>query len=218
MKIESVTELALPEVKILRFARFPDERGYFTEVFRSTQVAEALGMDVFEVVQVNESSSHAGVVRGLHAQWNPWQGKLVRPLHGKFIDLAADIRKGSPSFGKVVACQLRQDPAAMADEWIWVPPGFAHGVVFNDRGTIQYVCTSAWSPGCELSIRPDSGDLDWSSCDPELREEIQGFLSLEVVVNEKDQAGLTLEGWAADPRSGAFTYAPGEPFEVRTAF
>ena len=217
MKIEAVIDLALPEVKVLRFARFPDERGYFTEVYRSAQVAEALGTDGFEVLQVNESSSRAGVIRGMHAQWNPWQGKLVRPLHGRFIDLALDIRKGSPNFGRIVAHQLHQDPASMADEWIWVPPGFAHGVAFNDQGTIQYLCTSAWSPGCEVSLKPGSGDLDWSLCDPGLREEVQGFLRLDVVVNEKDQGGFTLEDWAADSRSGAFTYAPGEPFEVSTA-
>lgn len=217
MKIESVTELALPEVKVLRFARFPDERGYFTEVYRNTQVAEALGTDGFDAAQVNESHSRAGVVRGLHAQFNPWQGKLVRPLHGKFIDLAADIRQGSPSFGKVVAYQLCQDPSIMFDEWIWIPPGFAHGVVFNDQGTIQYLCTSAWSPGCELSIAPGADDLDWSLCEAGLREEVRGFLEQEVVVNEKDRAGLTLAEWSADPRIAEFIYAPGEPFEIRTA-
>jgi dTDP-4-dehydrorhamnose 3,5-epimerase len=217
MKIESVTKLALPEVKILRFARFPDERGYFTEIYRNVQVAEALGTAAFEIVQVNESCSLAGVIRGLHAQWNPWQGKMVRPLHGGFIDLALDIRKGSPNYGRIVAHQLRQDPTAMADEWIWVPPGFAHGVVFNDVGTIQYLCTSAWSPGCELSISPAAADLDWSLCDSGLQEQVRGFLRLDIRVNEKDRAGFTLEEWSADPRSNEFTYAPGEPFGIRGA-
>jgi dTDP-4-dehydrorhamnose 3,5-epimerase len=217
MKIESVTPLAIPEIKVLRFARFPDERGYFTEVYRNEQVAEALGAASFEAVQVNESCSRAGVIRGLHAQWNPRQGKMVRPLAGKFIDLALDIRKGSPNFGRVVAYEMCQDPTAMYDEWIWIPPGFAHGVAFNDSGTIQYVCTAAWSQGCEVSIRPDSGDLDWSLCDPGLREEVRGFLQLDIVVNEKDRSGFDLEAWSAEPSSGEFTYAPGEPFEVRSA-
>ncbi len=217
MKIESVTQLALPEVKVLRFTRFPDERGYFTEVYRNEHVAEALGTDTFEVVQVNESCSRAGVIRGLHAQWNPWQGKMVRPLVGKFIDLALDIRKGSPNFGRVVAYEMSADSTSMADEWIWIPPGFAHGIAFSGEGTIQYLCTSAWSPGCELSIAPASEDLDWTRCDPGLREEVKGFLKLDVVVNEKDRAGFTLEEWAADPRSDEFTYAPGEPFQIRSA-
>ena len=217
MKIESVTQLAIPEVKVLRFARFPDDRGYFTEVYRNHQVAEALGADSFEIVQVNESCSRAGVVRGLHAQWNPWQGKMIRPLAGKFIDLALDIRKGSPTFGRIVAHAMTCDRTAMSEEWIWVPPGFAHGVAFTEEGAIQYLCTSAWSPGCELSISPGAEDLDWTICESGLREEVQGFLRLDIVTNEKDSAGFTLAEWLADPRSAEFTYAPGEPFEVRGA-
>ena len=108
-------------------------------------------------------------------------------------------------------------PGVMADEWIWVPPGFAHGVVFSHEGTIQYLCTSAWSPGCEVSISPTADDLDWSFCDTGLQQEVMSFLELDVTVNEKDQAGLTLEEWSADPRSSEFLYAPGEPFELGRA-
>jgi dTDP-4-dehydrorhamnose 3,5-epimerase len=214
MKIITVTALPLPEVKVLRFARFPDERGYFTESFRREQVGEALGTGEFEIVQVNESRSRAGVFRGLHAQWNPWQGKLVRPLSGGLIDLAADIRKGSPNYGRVVAHALSAHPDSPAEEWIWLPPGFAHGVLFTDEGTIQYLCTAAWSPGCELSIAPDAPDLDWSLCDPDLRERVQAFLADDFTANEKDRQGFTPTAWAADPRSGEFMHAPGAPFDI----
>lgn len=214
MKILETRSLALPEVKIVTYARFRDERGYFTESFRQAQIDEALGLGGLGVAQANESHSAAGVVRGLHAQYDPFQGKLVRPLYGRLIDLALDIRKGSPTFGKIVAYDMPTDPGADTGEWIWLPPGFAHGVVFPEDSCIEYLCTSAWSPGCELSISPVAEDLDWSLCDPDLRGEVEALLGGDVRMNEKDRDGLTLAGWRDDPRSEWFVHSPGSPFDV----
>ena len=208
MKILETRSLALPEVKVLTYARFADDRGYFTETFRLEQVADALGAPEIEVAQANESHSLGKVVRGLHAQYNPWQGKLVRPIYGRLVDLAVDIRKGSPTFGKIVAYDMPTSPDAQSGEWIWIPPGFAHGAVFPEASGIEYLCTTPWSPGCEVSLSPLAEDLDWTLCDPDLKAEFDGILGAEPLLNEKDRAGLSLAAWEADPRSNWFVHDP----------
>ena len=104
MKLVEVKSLAIPEVKVLRFARFRDHRGYFTETYRRSDFQNHPALDCFsgvDFVQVNESFSRRGVVRGLHFQWSPYVGKLVRTVHGRMIDLVLDIRHGSPTCGKI---------------------------------------------------------------------------------------------------------------------
>jgi len=155
------------------------------------------------------------VVRGLHFQWDPWQGKLVRPIDGRLIDLALDIRRGSPTFGKIVGRDMVVGPDLDEGEWIWLPPGFAHGAVFPEDSAIEYLCTSAWSPGNEASISILAADIDWSLCERALAEEVESLLASDAQLNEKDRDGHTLASWAADPRSSEFVWAPGEPFEVR---
>src|SRR5260370_38451394 len=145
MKVLDVKALAIPEIKVIRFGRFCDHRGYFTEHFRRSDFQA--GPDVpflnrVEFVQANESFSRAGTVRGLHFQWNPYQGKLVRTLHGHMIDLVLDIRKGSPTFGKIIAYDLLACREAEWDEWIWVPPGFAHGRMLMEDTLIEYLLSS----------------------------------------------------------------------------
>src|SRR4051812_30282558 len=98
MKITAVNTLAIPAIKTIEFARFADQRGYFTEPFRRSDFAANADLGALrdaEFVQVNESFSHAGTLRGLHFQWNPYMGKLVRTLAGHMIDIVADIRIGS---------------------------------------------------------------------------------------------------------------------------
>ncbi len=87
-------------------------------------------------------------------------GKLLRTLSGRMVDMVMDIRKGSPNFGKIILYDMPADLNASEDEWIWVPPGFAHGNYFTEPTRIQYLCTGEWSPGCEAGISPLSGDLD----------------------------------------------------------
>ncbi|MBP7867733.1 MAG: dTDP-4-dehydrorhamnose 3,5-epimerase family protein [Acidobacteria bacterium] len=211
MKLIEIRPLAIPDVKVLRFGRFRDERGYFTEHFRRSDLAALDGgviLDGGAILQANESRSRAGVVRGLHIQWEPVMGKLVRTVDGRMVDLVLDLRKGSPSLGRVIAYDMPADPDRDWDEWIWVPVGFAHGNYFTEPSAIEYFCTSAYGPGCEAGISPLAPDLDWSLCDPALREEFQGLPDRfgGVLLSEKDRAGLTLAAWLADPLSDRFRY------------
>jgi dTDP-4-dehydrorhamnose 3,5-epimerase len=208
MKIVGVNSLAIPEIKVIRYARFADPRGYFTETFRRSDFRNHPEMGPLaglEFLQVNESFSRPGVIRGLHFQWNPLMGKLVRTVAGRMIDLVLDIRKGSPTFGRAIACDL---PATMEQgygEWIWVPPGFAHGNFFTEPTQIEYFCTGEYSPGNEAGISPLAADLDWSLCDRPLRD-LFVEVSRQGILSDKDRTGLTLTGWAGDPRSENFVY------------
>src|SRR5690606_8308158 len=91
-----------------------------------------------QFVQVNESYSRPGTVRGLHFQWNPYMGKLVRTVYGRMVDIALDIRKGSPTFGKALLYDMPSQPDQDYAEWIWIPPGFAHGNYFTAETVIEY--------------------------------------------------------------------------------
>jgi len=208
VKVVSVGQLAIPAMRTVRYARFADHRGYFTEHFRQSDFDGPLVpfLNGVRFVQANESFSRAGVMRGLHFQWNPYMGKLVRTLRGRMIDLVLDIRKGSPTWGKIVAHEM---PAAATDaegEWIWVPPGFAHGNIFGEETTIEYFCSGEYSPGCEAGISPLATDLDWSLCDPGLRREVAGIVAGDLLISDKDRDGLTVAAWRADPRSDTFQY------------
>jgi dTDP-4-dehydrorhamnose 3,5-epimerase len=133
MEILEVKALAIPDLRVIRFGRFRDSRGYFTEPYRRGDLDKHPQTAFFKglsIVQANESWSRAGTIRGLHFQWNPYMGKLVRTLSGQMVDLALDIRKGSPTCGKIVAYDMPAAPDRKFDEWIWVPPGFAHGNYF----------------------------------------------------------------------------------------
>jgi dTDP-4-dehydrorhamnose 3,5-epimerase len=209
MKIISVSDLAIPDVKVIRFARFQDHRGYFTEPYRKSDFqVESVPPSLRGVrfVQTNESFSRAGVVRGLHFQWNPYMGKLVRTVAGHMIDLALDIRKGSPTFGKIIAYDMPSTHNEAYGEWIWVPPGFAHGNFFPQDTHIEYFCTGEYSPGCEAGISPLAADIDWSLCDPQLKKRFETLVSGTMSISQKDQNALTVTAWAADKRSDNFLF------------
>lgn len=209
MKILSVTPLVFPDVKLIRFGRFPDARGYFTEPFRRGDVdahADLAFLRDLALPQMNESWSRAGVVRGLHFQWNPYMGKLVRTVSGRMVDLFLDIRLGSPTFGRIAAQDMPADDERPYGEWIWVPPGFAHGNFFTEPSRIEYLCSGEYNPACESGLSPMAGDLDWSSCDPPLKAEYDHLLANGPIINDKDRSAVTLTAWMADERSRAFTY------------
>lgn len=209
MKVLSVKELAIPDIRVIRFARFSDQRGYFTEHFRLSDFQnhpQLTFMNGVQFVQTNESFSRPGTVRGLHFQWNPYMGKLVRTLQGHMVDVVLDIRKGSPTFGKVIAYDMPSRRGDEGNEWIWVPPGFAHGNFFTEETAIEYFCSGEYSPGCEAGISPLAEDLDWSLCDPELSTAFARLIGEGAVISEKDTAGLTLSAWVDDPRSENFVY------------
>lgn len=210
MKILEVRSLQIPDVKVVRFGRFRDHRGYFSEPYRRGDLdthPETAFLKGVAFVQSNESASSAGVVRGLHFQWNPFMGKFVRTLVGRMVDLFLDIRKGSPTYGKIAACDMPTSRAAEHSEWIWVPPGFAHGNYFTEESLIEYFCSGEYSPGCEGAVSPLANDLDWSLCPPNLRREFQALLARGPTISDKDRNAPSMAGWTADPRSAQFQYA-----------
>ncbi len=198
MKIEKIKSLKIPEIKVTTYARFKDERGYFTETYRKEDFQD------LNIVQVNESFSRKNAVRGLHFQWNPYQGKLVRCIKGHMIDFALDIRPDSKTFGKIVGYEMKTDLDQPQSDWIWVPPGFAHGVVFLEDTLMEYFCSGEWSPGNEASISPQAEDIDWSLCDPALKEEFQKIMNGNPLITDKDKNGMTVGEWKENPNSQLF--------------
>jgi dTDP-4-dehydrorhamnose 3,5-epimerase len=155
----NVIETSLPGVVIIEPKVYGDERGFFYESFNARAFAEATGVDA-QFVQDNHSRSHKGVLRGLHYQLENTQGKLVRVTLGEVLDVAVDIRRSSPNFGKWVAVRLSADNHRQ----LWVPEGFAHGfVVLSDVAEFLYKTTDYYTPSAERSIRWDDPTLaiDW---------------------------------------------------------
>lgn len=139
---------------------FGDARGYFLESFNAREFAEKTGLNI-DFVQDNESMSSYGVMRGLHFQFPPFtQSKLVRCVKGAVLDVAVDIRKGSPTYGKHVAVELTEDNHRQ----FFVPRGFAHGfAVLSDMAVFQYKCDNFYAPQADggISILDDSLGIDW---------------------------------------------------------
>lgn len=209
MKILGVNTLQIEAIRVIKFARFSDHRGYFTEHYRKSDFTNQPKMEFMkdvEFVQCNESYSQKDTIRGLHFQWNPYIGKLVRTLTGRMVDMVLDIRKSSPTFGKIILYDMPADTKKDYSEWIWVPPGFAHGNFFTKDTMIEYFCSGEYSPGCEAGISPLATDIDWSLCDPELKKLFDNIaLSTDLITN-KDKDGFSITGWAADKRSDNFIY------------
>jgi dTDP-4-dehydrorhamnose 3,5-epimerase len=151
---------SIPEVLVIEPKVHGDERGYFIETFRQDEFEDALGYKV-NFIQDNESKSSKGVLRGLHFQLPPHaQSKLVRVIEGAVLDVAVDIRKGSPSFGQHVAVELSDDNKKQ----MFIPRGFAHGfVVLTDTATFAYKVDNYYSPECDRGLAFDDIDLniDW---------------------------------------------------------
>ena len=198
MKVLAVKTLEIDEIKVIRFARFCDHRGYFTEHYRKSDFCNLPEMEFMKdiaFVQCNESHSQTGTIRGLHFQWNPYMGKLVRTLAGRMVDMILDIRKGSPTFGQIVLHDMPTNHKVDYSEWIWVPPGFAHGNFFTEDTMIEYFCSGEYSPGCEAGISPLAEDIDWSLCDPKLRELFGGIASSTSLITDKDKNGYSVTAW-----------------------
>lgn len=154
-----IIETSIPGVVVIEPKIFTDSRGYFFESFSQRQFVEKVCDTVF--VQDNESCSSFGVVRGLHFQKMPYsQSKLVRVVRGAVLDVAVDIRKGSPTFGKHVAVEL----TASNHRQLFIPRGFAHGFsVLSDIAVFQYKCDNYYAPDSEGAIAWDDPALgiDW---------------------------------------------------------
>ncbi|MEZ1318116.1 dTDP-4-dehydrorhamnose 3,5-epimerase [Pseudomonas fluorescens] len=174
----NVIETALPGVLILEPKVFGDERGFFYESFNARAFEQATGLNR-QFVQDNHSRSVKGVLRGLHYQLENTQGKLVRVTVGEVLDVAVDVRRSSPNFGRWEAVRLSAQNARQ----LWVPEGFAHGfVVLSDVAEFLYKTTDYYNPAAERCIRWDDPTLaiDW-----QLTEAPQ--------LSAKDQLGKTLQ-------------------------
>lgn len=174
-----VTATALPEVKLIEPKVFGDARGYFYESFNALEFAEQVTPGV-EFVQDNHSRSEKGVLRGLHYQIERAQGKLVRVIHGEVFDVAVDIRRSSPTFGKWVGVHLSADNHRQ----LWIPAGFAHGfLALTTSCEFLYKTTDYWYPEherCLLWNDPDLG-ITWP-------------LDTLPILAAKDAAGVPLAG------------------------
>lgn len=168
---------------------FEDDRGFFMEVFRVDQF-KGLGLP-HEFVQDNHSRSQGGVLRGLHFQWDPPMGKLMRVTYGSAFLVAVDIRKGSPTLGKWFGIEV----SAKNKKQVWAPAGFARGFyTITDFAEIQYKCTGVYNKQGESGFLwndPEIG-VQWPVKDP--------------VVSDKDKNAQTFAQWLARPESDNFRY------------
>ena len=155
----NVIETEIEGVKIIEPKIFGDSRGYFYESYSQRDFEEKVAKVSF--VQDNQSFSHYGVLRGLHFQLPPYsQSKLVRVIQGRVMDVAVDIRKGSPTYGKYVTCEMSGENHRQ----FFIPKGFAHGfVVLSETALFQYKCDEFYHPEAEGAIAWDDPDLaiDW---------------------------------------------------------
>ncbi|MDQ3308612.1 MAG: dTDP-4-dehydrorhamnose 3,5-epimerase [Gemmatimonadota bacterium] len=168
---------------------FEDERGFFMEVYHQEEFRKAGLPDTF--VQLNHSRSARNVVRGLHFQWEPPMGKLMRVTLGTAYLVAVDIRKGSPTLGRWFGAEV----SAASKRQIWAPAGFARGFcVLSEYAEIQYLCTGTYNKEGESGVLwndPAIG-VDWPVSDP--------------ILSEKDTSAQTLAKWLSRPESDNFAY------------
>jgi dTDP-4-dehydrorhamnose 3,5-epimerase len=180
----------LPGITVFTAKSFADERGFLLQSWVQQELrAAGIPSDFKQAIQ---TYSKRGVVRGLHFQWDPPMGKLVRCIAGAVIDVVVDVRHGSPTLGDHAAVEL----SGRNHTVIWVPPGFAHGTVaLVDDAIVLYECTAEHGPGRE-------GGIVWD--DPALGI---AWPDIPAIVSEKDRQAPALARWLADPRSRHFRYA-----------
>ncbi|MCR8550901.1 dTDP-4-dehydrorhamnose 3,5-epimerase [Salipiger sp. P9] len=183
-----IAQTAIPDVLILTPRRFPDGRGFFSESWNARRMAEA-GLDIAFVQDNHSLSEQAGTVRGLHYQAPPHaQGKLVRCGRGALLDVAVDMRRGSPTYGRWVAEELSFENGRQ----LWIPEGFLHGFLTLEPMTeIIYKCTDFYSPESEGAVLWSSCGIDWNHAG-------------EVFLSDKDAAAPPLAEWQSP-----FAYAEG---------
>jgi dTDP-4-dehydrorhamnose 3,5-epimerase len=172
-----VLHTEIPQVLIFEPKIFGDERGFFLESYNKRAFREVTGLDV-DFVQDNHSSSRRGVLRGLHYQIRQPQGKLVRVIAGEIFDVAVDLRRSSPSFGKSVTFNLDSSLKRMA----WIPPGFAHGfLVLSAQAEVVYKTTDYYAPQHERTLL-------WNDPNLGIGWPLQG----EPILADKDRRGSAL--------------------------
>jgi dTDP-4-dehydrorhamnose 3,5-epimerase len=189
-----VRRTSLAEVLVVEHERFEDERGSFMEVYRADQFAEHAGLGLpGGFVQVNQSRSVKGVIRGLHFQWDPPMGKLMRVIRGEAFLVAVDIRPGSPTLGRYEHI-VASDRNALQ---LWAPASFARGFcALSDVAEVEYLTTATYNAAAESGIAWD---------DPRIAIE---WPVREPILSRKDAEAQSLDEWLARPESGTFRYQP----------
>jgi dTDP-4-dehydrorhamnose 3,5-epimerase len=187
----TIETVELGEIVVLRPDVHDDGRGFFMETFRADQF-RALGLPT-EFVQDNHSRSQRGVIRGLHVQWDPPMGKLMRVTHGTAFLVAVDVRPDSPTLGKWFGIEVSADNKKQ----VWAPYGFARGFcTLTDDCEVQYKCTGTYNPRAEASILfsdPALG-IRWP------------IAPAGATVSERDRKAVTLEQWLASPSAENIKY------------
>jgi dTDP-4-dehydrorhamnose 3,5-epimerase len=180
----------LEDVVVVVPQPYRDDRGFFVETYRADQF-EKLGLPT-KFVQDNQSFSRKGVIRGLHFQWGPPMGKLMRVTRGTAFLVAVDIRKGSPTLGKWVGLEVSSESMKQ----VWAPAGFARGFCALTEGVeVQYKCTGIYNNKAESAIRWDDPDIG-----------IEWPLK-NVALSQKDREAGTLADWLRSPNSEHLLYA-----------
>ncbi|MGI4853293.1 MAG: dTDP-4-dehydrorhamnose 3,5-epimerase [Janthinobacterium lividum] len=174
------TRTALPDVFLLEPKIFGDERGFFLESY-SERVFQDLGLPT-RFVQDNHSKSIRGVLRGLHYQLGTPQGKLMRVLQGEIYDVAVDMRRSSPTFGRYVGEILDSENRRM----LWIPPGFAHGfLVLSETAEVAYKASEFYAPAQERSLL-------WNDADVAIEWPLHLIGAAGPILSTKDEAGSAL--------------------------
>lgn len=174
-----VVETEIPGLLVIEPDIFEDHRGQFLETWR-----EGRGPRLPPFVQDNLSRSHRGVLRGLHFQHPNPQGKLVTVVHGEVFDVAVDVRRGGPTFGRWWGTRLSSDDYRQ----LWIPEGFAHGfVALSDEAIVSYKCTAFYSPDDDRTLRWDDPaiGIDWPVSEPELSEKDRRAPRLEELADSQ---------------------------------
>ena len=185
MEKVSVETLSIEGLLVFTPKVFNDNRGCFLESYNQFSYAQ-LGFDK-DFLQDNISHSNKNVIRGLHYQWDGAMGKLIQAVKGSLLDVVVDIREGSPSFGSHESIVLSEDNAKQ----FWVPPGFAHGFLSLEHGTVaHYKCTAAYNDKAESGISPldESLGIDW------------GIDRKHMIISDKDLKAQGMDTYVKHPK------------------
>ncbi|MDR0926484.1 MAG: dTDP-4-dehydrorhamnose 3,5-epimerase family protein [Ignavibacteria bacterium] len=181
MKIIHIQKLQIPDVQVIRFAKYSDERGYFTEIFNINDVRQQCPF-IPPIMQMNETFSFANTFRGMHSQLG--MGKLIRLIYGRLIDFAMDIRPESGTYMHIIGYEVRT--TCEYSDWVWIPPGFAHGTWLLEDSMMEYFCTDTYKPDVQRTIPIFTSPINWSLCSAEIREMFSRMDRESLHINSRD--------------------------------
>ena len=194
MNIHSIQKLEIPEIKIIRFEKINDDRGYFTEVYNANDFEKHCDfLKNYKFLQVNEAFSLKNTFRGLHFQFEPQMGKLIRLIYGRLLDFALDLRPNSSTYKHIVGYEVQA--TCEFSEWIWLPPGFAHGAWLLENSMLEYFCTGTYNPNSERTISIFSEDINWAKCNSDVTSEFAKMDKSTLKIKERDLNAMSISAW-----------------------